>query len=101
MSRHLYDLEKIMDTEFGKKALESQELYDAVILHRQRYSRFNWMDYATLGRQTISFLPPSDVNEEYKKDYADMKEHMIYEDALEYDNLLTRLKELLERFRKV
>ena len=100
MSRHLYDIEKMMDTEFGKMALANQELYDTVIDHRKKYSRFNWMDYATLGKATINFLPLAEVADEYKKDYAEMKEHMIYGEALEYDNLLIRLQELLERFRK-
>jgi hypothetical protein len=27
LSRHLYDLEKLMDTEFGAKALSDKELY--------------------------------------------------------------------------
>jgi len=100
MSRHLYDIEKIMDTEFGKTALKDQTLYDAVIAHRERYSRFNWMDYASLGRQRIIFLPPATVDDEYKKDYGVMTEEMIFGEVLDYDKLLLRLQELLERFRK-
>jgi len=50
--------------------------------------------------EAVSFLSHADVNEKYKRDYADMKEHMIYGEALEYDNLLTWLNELCERFRK-
>ena len=30
MSRHLYDIEKIMDTEFGK-SIEDRELYENVV----------------------------------------------------------------------
>lgn len=99
MSRHLYDIEKIMDTEFGNMALSNQNLYDTVIFHREKYSRYNWMDYTSLQKATISFLPPANVNEQYKKDYTDMKEHMFFGDALEYDNLIARLQELLERVR--
>jgi hypothetical protein len=100
MSRHLYDIEKIMDTEFGSMAIENQQLYDTIISHRKRYSRYNWMDYTTLGKQTLSFLPPANLNEEYKKDYVDMKEHMIYGEAPEYDHLLIRLQELGKRIRR-
>lgn len=100
MSRHLYDIEKIMDTEYGKMALENQVLYDAIVVHRSKYSRFNWMDYNTLDKTTITFLPPEDVRDSYKKDYEEMRENMIYGETLAYDHLIQRLQELSERFRK-
>lgn len=31
MSRHLYDLEKLMDTNYGKAALEDTALYQAIV----------------------------------------------------------------------
>lgn len=34
-SRHLYDLEKLMDTEFGKKALLDKNLYLNIVEHRR------------------------------------------------------------------
>lgn len=37
MSRHLYDLEKLMDTEYGKDALSNRKLYDAIVEHRKTY----------------------------------------------------------------
>lgn len=100
MSRHLYDIEKIMDTEYGKMALENHSLYDAIMLHRKKYSRFNWMDYKTLSRSTLSFLPPKTITQEYKKDYEEMREHMIYGNTLAYDNLILRLQELADRLKR-
>ena len=35
MSRHLYDLEKIMNTLVAEKALKDKELYDSIIEHRR------------------------------------------------------------------
>ena len=35
MSRHLYDLERLMDTPFGKEALADKELYDTIVEHRR------------------------------------------------------------------
>lgn len=37
MSRHLYDLERLMDTEYGKAALADDALYNAIIEHRRTY----------------------------------------------------------------
>lgn len=35
MSRHLYDLERLMDTAFAEVALSDMELYQEIIAHRQ------------------------------------------------------------------
>ena len=37
MSRHLYDLERLMDSDFGRSALADKTLYDAIVEHRQAY----------------------------------------------------------------
>lgn len=37
MSRHLYDLEKLMDTQYGREALADRSLYDAIVEHRRVY----------------------------------------------------------------
>ena len=37
MSRHLYDLERLMDTAFAEAALSDMELYQEIITHRQRF----------------------------------------------------------------
>ena len=38
MSRHLYDLEKLMDTKnYGKAALEDTALYQAIVEHRRKF----------------------------------------------------------------
>src|SRR5690606_16667145 len=34
LSRHLYDLEKLMDTEHGINALKNTELYNNIVTHR-------------------------------------------------------------------
>lgn len=100
MSRHLYDLEKMMDTAHERKALENEDLYQAIIKHRKHYSYLSWMgDYSTLNRDKISFLLPEDLLPAYKSDYEVMQEQMIYEDALGFDRLIERLKELHNRFR--
>ena len=37
MSRHLYDLERLMDSDFGRSALADKTLYDAIVEHCQAY----------------------------------------------------------------
>ncbi|HSH66408.1 MAG TPA: nucleotidyl transferase AbiEii/AbiGii toxin family protein, partial [Bacteroidia bacterium] len=99
MSRHLYDLERMMDHDSGKKALANDDLYNSIINHRKNYSSLSWVDYKTLERATISFVLPEELIDLYKKDYSAMTEQMIYGEAITFDQLLARLNELLERFR--
>ncbi|RKR84071.1 nucleotidyltransferase AbiEii toxin of type IV toxin-antitoxin system [Mucilaginibacter gracilis] len=101
MSRHFYDLERMMDSATGKKALESKELYLNIIAHREKYNTMKGLDYATLQTQTIDFTPPDDLMAAYQSDYATMREQMIYGDSLEPVQLFDRIKELLERFRGI
>ncbi|MDR1882125.1 MAG: nucleotidyl transferase AbiEii/AbiGii toxin family protein [Prevotella sp.] len=45
MSRHLYDLEKLMDTEYGINALKDYGLYRTIINHRATFSNLPYVDY--------------------------------------------------------
>lgn len=102
MSRHLYDLEKLMDTPFGKAALEDGKLYSAIINHRAHYYAIKYVDYNHLRPSTITFVPPANVYTDWKRDYADMRSSFIYDkNSLNFDELLSRIKELQERFRNV
>ena len=100
MSRHLYDLERMMDKEPGTKALADEELYVTIIKHRSAYTKLPGIDYNTHEKETISFIPPSHIIEAYSKDYETMQAVMIYGEAPDFDGLIKRLNELLGRFRK-
>lgn len=99
MSRHLYDLYKMMHTQVGIDALADHELYNHLIQHRQRYMRIGWVDYASLGHETISFLPIEEVIADYRVDYETMREQMIYEEVVPFDDIISALKSLQGRIR--
>lgn len=99
MSRHLYDLEKLMDTEYGHAALADRSLYDAIIEHRKTYYALNYVDYDLHAPDTINFMIPEQSKDAWKADYADMRNFFIYGDSLEFDALMQRMKELQERVR--
>lgn len=99
MSRHFYDIVMNMDSGVGADALADHELYDHLIVHRQGYSRIPWVDYQTLQHETLSFVPPFEMLEQYRNDYAAMQEAMIYGDPPGFDELIERMKQLQGRFR--
>ena len=99
MSRHLYDLFMIMDTEFGKAALSDTDLYEAIIAHRQSYYALKFVDYQKHQPSSIDFRPRQAVIEDWKSDYAKMLESFIYGDAPSFEKLCSAMDELVLRFR--
>lgn len=96
MSRHLYDIEKMMDTDVGK-AIHDRDLYLSIIDHRRRFIGLKGFDYNTLMPQTIDIIPPNTVMAQWAGDYRSMQESMIFGKSLSFDELMKRIKILNER----
>lgn len=99
MSRHLYDLYKMAKTDIETNALSNHDLYDHLIKHRKGYSRISWLDYTSLAHHVVNFLPPDNLLEDYSRDYATMREEMIYEEVVPFQELVVQLKLLKGRLR--
>ena len=101
MSRHLYDLERLMDTEYGKDALNNKSLYNEIVNHRSVYNKINGIDYEMHSPYTLDFLPPSHLIDEWRKDYEVMSDQFLYhqENRMTFEVLIERMKELLRRIR--
>jgi hypothetical protein len=99
MSRHLYDIEKLMDHDYGKEAIKNKELFETLVQHRSKYTPIRGISYDLHTPQTINFIPPAEVTELWKKDYQAMQEFMIYGETLEFEELIGKLKNLNEIFR--
>ena len=101
MSRHLYDLEKLMNTQYGHEALADVTLYNAIVAHRKTYYALKYIDYNLHNPKTINFLIPKKEIESWKADYADMRRFFIYGNSLEFDVLMQKIVELQERVRNM
>lgn len=101
MSRHLYDLERIMDTAYGKEALANRQLYDAVVEHRRTFYALKYVNYDKHSPSTISFVPRSELIPDWNKDYDNMRKHFFYGSTLSFDKLLERIAELQNRIRMI
>ena len=99
MSRHMYDLEKLMDTEYGREALSDRSLYDSIVEHRRLYYALKYVNYDLHNPATINFMIPQQATEVWKVDYENMRRFFIYGQSLEFDVLLKRMEELQERVR--
>ena len=99
MSRHLYDLEKLMDSQYGCEALADHSLYDAIVEHRRTYYALNYVDYSLHNPATINFMIPERAIKDWAEDYAEMRRFFIYGKSLDFDSLMQRMNELLNRVR--
>ncbi|GHT59549.1 nucleotidyltransferase [Bacteroidia bacterium] len=102
MTRHLYDLHKLMDTDFAKDALSDMTLYKTIVEHRSIMTREKGVDYSTHRPSQINFIPESEeVIEIWQDDYKNMRETFFYEVPILFDELLKRMEELRSRFRAI
>lgn len=101
MTRHLYDISRLMDTQFLEEALSDIELYDTIVKHRELLTNVTWVDYTKHARATINFIPPESIMAEWSQDYKEMQESMFYGETETFNNLIKKLKNLNERINKI
>jgi len=101
LSRHLYDLEKIMDTEYGTAALKDKELFVSIVNHRKKFNAIRGLDYSNHIPGKIKIIPPNEIISDWEKDYTTMTENMIYGEALSFDALIKRIEILQKRVNEI
>lgn len=94
MSRHLYDIIKIADTDIANRALSNRDLWNSIVEHRHKFIGLKGFDYNTLTPDKIRIVPPDTVINQWRKDYDAMREIMIYGDSPEFDDLIDRIRAL-------
>ena len=100
-SRHLYDLEKLMDTEYAVAALKNKELYDTIVEHREKLTPLRGIDYANHTPDKINPIPPEAIIGAWKRDYQTMQESMLYNPSLPFNKLIERIQLLKERINAI
>ncbi len=98
-SRHLYDLSMMMDRDFAMKAIRDDELWNSVRHHREVFTSMLGVDYSQDIRDDIKLLPPEKFLDDWRLDYNQMFDAMIYGKKPTWSELLERIRELERRFR--
>lgn len=101
LSRHLYDLEKLMDTNFGIDALKNIDLYKNIVAHREKFNALRGLDYSNHTPEKIQIIPPDSVIKEWEKDYQIMSQNMIHGEVLSFDALINKIAELQKRINAI
>jgi predicted nucleotidyltransferase component of viral defense system len=101
LTRHLYDIERLMDTEFAEKALADVKLYQDIVAHRRLFTPIRGIDYENHIPQKINPIPPPELVGKWQKDYEIMQSSMIYGESLAFSKLIERMEELKRRLQNM
>jgi len=101
MSRHLYDIYRIMQTPIAERALLDEPLYRSVLEHRRKFVGLRGFDYDTLYSDKLSLEIPADVINLWHQDYDNMCRTMIYGEHPSWNELIERMRELNDRIRRL
>ena len=101
MTRHFYDLEKLMQTPYAEVALNDVALYEDIVNHRRKFYHVGFVDYDKELPQSIQIVPSDALLPSYEADYNEMRGSFIYGESLDFSALMKRMTELQERFRKI
>jgi predicted nucleotidyltransferase component of viral defense system len=101
LSRHLYDIEKLSQTEYAKIALANTELYNTIVKHREKFTPISGIDYANHTPDKIRCIPPDTILKDWQQDYEIMTQTMIYDNPLTFHELIKRLTDLQKRINEI
>lgn len=102
LSRHLYDIFHLTNAGIAEKAINDKELYETIVAHRYKFSRVGEVDYNLHNPKKVNPIPINEKLEEWKSDYAKMKEDMIYEENKpSFEDLLRNLEKLRGQLQEV
>ena len=101
MSRHLYDIYKLVASPFAEKVLFNQELYAEIVYHRQLFTKLGGVDYKLHNPGTINPIPPDKLLDTWKKDYSIMQEQMIYSDSPSFEAMLEAIKNYISQINQL
>ncbi len=101
MSRHIYDISRIMKTSVADEALTDDSLYKSVIEHRRKFIGLRGFDYDTLKRSSLKIIPTGEVRDRWETDYKSTVMNMVMGEAPAFDEIIAELEDLNERINRM
>jgi len=101
MSRHMYDIGQMLKTPIAESAIRNEQLYRQVVEHRRRFIGLRGFDYDSLYPNTLNFIPPMSIIEQWKADYENMRLHMIYGESISFEKLIENLRHFNQDIKKI
>lgn len=96
-SRHYYDVVKLYRSAVGERAMADFELLRSVAAHKNVFFARAWAKFDEAVPGTLRLMPADHIRGELERDYAKMRNEMIYGDAPPLAELLEVLQEIEDR----
>ena len=96
-SRHYYDLLKLDVGGYAAQAMTDRVLFEAVVLHRRTFYRYNQLDYDAILQQGITIVPPQEQWPDWRGDY-ERSRAMIHTHVPTFDQLMEAARQFQETF---
>jgi hypothetical protein len=93
LSRDIYDVCLMANHEYGKKALERQDIRDRVVEYKKKYFHSGWKNFGTAKAGTFRLVPPDHRLSDLKNDFLKMEE-MFFEKPPKFSDLINQLYEI-------
>lgn len=93
MSRHLYDIDQMLDTGIADSAIADEILYQQVVEHRRKFIGLKGFDYSTLDKSTICFVPQGEARHKWTEDYKNTRMSMILGETRTFEQVMARLED--------
>ena len=101
MSRHLFDLHQLYHTEYGKRALIDDSLFERIVDFRKRMNNSKWINYDNHKKGLINIIPPQEIMNKWEEDYRIMQGSMIVGESPNFKTLIEIMKEIMGKLNKV
>lgn len=93
LSRHLYDIYKISQTDYGK--LQDKGLFKSIVRHREHFSKIGGVDYESHFPPNLNPIPPDNLLDRWKNDYKTMRNEMIYGESPSFEELIKSIERIV------
>jgi hypothetical protein len=100
LTRHFYDLDKMMLAGYGEQAIADDELFNTIVKHRKSVNSIRGMDYSNHEKGKLTILPPEEIRTKWEEDYKTMRENMIVGESLTWDELLKSIAAIESKLNK-
>ena len=98
MARHYYDLYRLILAGVADEAAMDLELFSRVVEHRQFFFRQSWVDYTTMKRGQLRFVPDEQQMPDWRSDYTKMQPEMFFGQTPEFDEIIETVRSFQDRF---
>lgn len=101
LARHYYDVWRLIVKGVAEQATGDRELFNACVRHRLLFFPCSWMKdkQETYTIESLQLEPPASQYDEWKKDYAFVREQMIIGESPKFEDILTTINVFFNKFR--